>query len=187
MPSSALPGTLAGTVRRLLAGPTAAERGRGLRSAIPANTPLLGVVSHRRVVTVDLGTRFAAGRDFASLQARVGQVIRTVRAVPGVKAVRITIAGGTPVGLFPGYDLARPVTAALREPAAPTPGTRDLQRLLADLGYLARDAISGTADPATFDAVLAFQKWSGLARNGIARRGDRIGVAAGEPSGAASA
>jgi L,D-transpeptidase catalytic domain/Sporulation and spore germination/Putative peptidoglycan binding domain len=158
--------TLALTVRKLLTGPSAAERERGLRSAIPSGTPLLGVASKRRIVTVDLGPRFAVGKDVPSLQARVGQVVRTLRGVPGVKAVRITIAGGTPVGLFPGYDLTRPVTSALEHEAPHEPTTRDLQQLLADLGYLARGAVSGRIDDATATAVLAFQKWTGLPRDG---------------------
>jgi L,D-transpeptidase catalytic domain/Sporulation and spore germination/Putative peptidoglycan binding domain len=159
--------TLAGTVRHLLSGPTILERGRGVHSAIPSGAALLGVSSHRRVVTVDLGARFAAGKSLPSLQARMGQLVRTLKGVPGVKAVRVTIAGGTPIGLFPGYDLTRPVVAPLaRERAPAAPGIRDMQHRLADLGFLSRSAVSGSADAATGVAVLAFQKWSGLPRDG---------------------
>lgn len=158
--------TIADVLAGLLAGPRPAERRQGLTSAIPTGTPLLDLSVRRRIVTVDLGARFAAGRDLRSLRARVGQVVRTLKGVPGVKAVRITIAGGTPVGLFPGYDLSRPVAAALDEPTSGMPDTRDLQVLLADLGYLASGSISGTPDEATRTAVLAFQKWAGLPRDG---------------------
>jgi hypothetical protein len=153
-----------GIVRSLLAGPVARERAAGIASAIPAGTPLLGVRVDRRVVTVDLGARFASGRDERSLGARIGQLVRTVRSVPGVLAVRVRIEGGIPVGLFPGYDLRRPV----REPvdAGRPTGLREAQVLLADLGFLAPGGITGRADDETSIAVLAFEKWAGLPRDG---------------------
>jgi peptidoglycan hydrolase-like protein with peptidoglycan-binding domain len=160
-------GSMAGTVRRLLAGPTGAERQRGLRSEIPSRTPLLDLTSRKRVVSVDLGTRFAAGKSLASFRLRADQLIRTLKGVPGVKAVRITIAGGTPIGLFPGYDLTRPVSQVLEQPPTRSPGTRELEQLLADLGYLARGAVGNSVDEATRSAVIAFQKWTGLPRDGV--------------------
>ena len=81
-PSSAAARRSRGAVEQLLAGPTPAERGRGLRSAVPRATPLLSVTVSRRVVTVDLGARFAAGRDEAALQGRVGQLVRTRQGHP---------------------------------------------------------------------------------------------------------
>ena len=57
-------------------------------------------------------------------------------------AVRVLVDGGVPVGLFPGYDLRRPVTAAVdREPGRPT--TRDLQQQLVDLGFMAPSGLTG--------------------------------------------
>ena len=47
-------------VQALLAGPTAPERARGVRTALPSWTPVRGVTVDRRIVTVDLGARFAA-------------------------------------------------------------------------------------------------------------------------------
>jgi hypothetical protein len=161
-PARALPAV----VRALLAGPTPGERSRGIVSAIPVGTPLRGVTVSRRIVTLDLGARFAVGIDRASLRERVGQVVRTLRAVPGVSAVRIRIEGGTPVGLFPGYDLRRPV----REPLAPrsaAPSTRDVQQLLVDLGFMDARGITGSIDAQTTTALLAFQKWIGLSRDGV--------------------
>jgi L,D-transpeptidase catalytic domain/Sporulation and spore germination/Putative peptidoglycan binding domain len=152
-------------VHALLAGPNQAERARGLRSAIPGGTPLLDVTISHRVVTVDLGARFASGRNESSLTARVGQLVRTVRSVTGVVGVRVRIDGGVPVGLFPGYDLRRTVRDAL--PARSAPSLRELQQLLVDLGYMAPSGVTGTVGDETSAAVLAFEKWTGLPRDGV--------------------
>jgi hypothetical protein len=157
--------TIGRLVHLLLAGPTRAERARGLRSAIPAATSVLDVAVARRVVTVDLAARFAAGRNEDSLTARMGQLVRTVRSVPGVTGVRVRIEGGVPVGLFPGYDLRRTVRDAL--PSRPAPSFRQLQQLLADLGYMAPSGVTGRPGDETSVAVLAFEKWTGLPRDGV--------------------
>jgi len=154
-----------GLVRALLAGPTRRERGDGLRTAIPTGTALRDLTVAHRVVTVDLGARFTAGRDDASLRARVGQLVRTLRAVPGVVGVRVRIEGGVPVGLFPGYDLRTTVRAPA--PDAHAPALRDVQQLLADLGFMAPTGVTGTPGDETSVAVLAFQKWSGEPRSGV--------------------
>ena len=158
-----------GLLRALLAGPTRAERAKGLRSAIPADTDVRTLTIARRVVTVDLGSRFAVGRDEASLTARVGQLVRTLRSVPGVVGVRIRVEGGVPVGLFPGYDLRRTVRAPLASQSAPT--FRDTQQLLADLGFMAQTGVTGRPGDETTVAVLAFEKWRGMARDGVLSAG----------------
>ena len=159
----AAPG-IPGIVRSLVAGPTKRERARGLRTAIPSGTAVRDVRIARRVVTVDLAARFTAGRDEPSLRARVGQLVRTVRSVPGVLGVRVRIEGGVPVGLFPGYDLRGTVTKALADERAPD--LRGVQRLLVDLGFMAPTGITGQPGDETTVAVLAFQKWAGLPRTG---------------------
>ena len=152
-------------VRSLLAGPTRRERAEGLRSAIPGGTALRDLRIARQIVTVDLAARFVGGRDDASLRSRVGQLVRTLRAVPGVRGVRVRIEGGVPIGLFPGYDLRRVV----REPAADprAPGLRETQQLLADLGFMAPTGVTGRESDETATAVLAFEKWHGLPRDGV--------------------
>ena len=152
-------------LRSLLAGPTRAERARGLRSAIPAGTVVRELTISRRVVTVDLDARFATGRDEASLTERVGQLVRTLRSAPGVVGVRIRVEDGVPVGLFPGYDLRRTVRAPLADRAAPS--LRETQQLLADLGFMAESGVTGRPGDETSVAVLAFEKWSGLPRDGV--------------------
>jgi hypothetical protein len=168
-------------VRGLLAGPTAEEKAEGVRTQVPSGVPLRAVTVTRGVATVDLGERFATGTSADSLSARLAQLVLTVDRVPGVKSVRVLVKGGTPLGLFPGVDLTRPVTIeSIATPQGPTPvtppsptepptaSTLEVQRKLADLGYLDPSAVDGRDGPATFNAVMAFQKWEGLTRDGDA-------------------
>ena len=157
-----------GLVRSLLAGPTRRERAGGLGSAIPAGAALRELRIERRVVTVDLDARFAAGRDERALSARVGQLVRTLRAVPGVLGVRVRIEGGVPIGLFPGYDLRRTV-AAPADGGGPS-SLHEAQLLLSDLGFMAPSGVTGRPGEETSVAVLAFEKWTGLPRDGVLDR-----------------
>lgn len=154
-----------GLVRSLFTGPTLHERQRGLTTAIPSATPIRELEIARRVVTIDLGARFAAGRDERLLQARVGQLVRTLNGVPGVLGVRVRIEGGVPVGLFPGYDLRGTVREPLPDAQAPT--LRELQQVLVDLGFMAASGLTGRPGGETDTAVIAFEKWQGLPRDGV--------------------
>jgi L,D-transpeptidase catalytic domain/Sporulation and spore germination/Putative peptidoglycan binding domain len=156
-----------GVVDALLSGPTKAERARGISTAIPARTPLISVGVQKRIVTVNLGGKFAMGVDKTSLRDRVGQLIRTLRAVPGITAVKVRIEGGIPVGLFPGYDLGRAVSEPLVPEQNRAPTVRETQQLLIDLGFMDRSGLTGEIDSQTSTAVLGFEKWSGLTRDGI--------------------
>ncbi len=167
-------------VAALLEGPTRAEAARQFRSQIPEGSPLRSVRVANGVATVDLGERFAAGRNAESLSARIAQLVFTVTSVPGVKSVQVLIAGGVPLGLFPGTALSRPITRAqatrpvLPPPKAPpdasgpvSPDVRVLQQRLADLGYLAPDGVDGVAGEQTRFAVIAFQKWRRMTPDGV--------------------
>ena len=68
-------------------GPTAAERTKDTRTAIPDGTPLRSVALQGNVVTVDLGEKFALGTNADSLNARLVQVVLSFTTVPGVKYV----------------------------------------------------------------------------------------------------
>jgi hypothetical protein len=158
--------TLPSLVRALLAGPTVAERGKGLRTAIPRGTVVRTVSVRGQVVTVDLSARFAAGVDRSSLRDRADQLVRTVLGARGVRAVRLRVEGGVPVGLFPGFEFRRAVTRPY-ERAGSRLSTRDLQQFLVDLGFMDATGVTGSIDMQTSTAVLGFQKWIGLPRNGI--------------------
>ena len=163
-------------VGALLRGPTAAERRRGIASAIPPGTPVRGIEVRRRVVTVDLGVRFASGRQAESLRARVGQLVRTLRSIPGVRAVRVLVEGGVPVGMFPGYDLRREVSGPAPSPASP-PGPRATRQLLADLGFMHPSGVTGGDPGQVATAILAFEKWAGLPRDGVLDAGTAAALA----------
>ena len=173
---------VAGVAAALLKGPTAAERTKDTRTAIPDGTPLRSVALQGNVVTVDLGEKFALGTNADSLNARLVQVVLSFTTVPGVKYVRLLVKGGVPLGLFPGFPASRPLSAkdvqrpTVAPPSTKPPGstgpttaeTRALQQRLADLGFLDAAAVDGKAGDQTKAAVLAFQKWQGLGRDGVA-------------------
>ena len=121
------------------------------------------------------------GLDPAGTPAVVAQLVITVTAVPGVKAVRLLVngrpttrlTGRRPAGrslrrtcAFPTSDLRR----SRRRPrlGPPDDETLDLQLRLSELGYLDSSAITGRPGEQARFAVVAFQKWEGLARDGIA-------------------
>ena len=173
--------TIQDALAALLAGPTADEAANGVTSAIPPGSPLYSVTVVNGLATVDLGEKVTLGTDGEVLASRLTQLVSTAASVPGVKRVQVLIKGGVPLGLFPGFNLARPVTLAdVRRPnvpppvnptpagGAPTDSTRAIQQRLADLGYLAPSAVDGIEGPATTFAIQAFQKWEGLPRDGIA-------------------
>ena len=173
---------LADAVRALVAGPTAAEKRAGTTSTVPRKTTVRAVAISGGIATVDLSRRFARGKDSELLSARIAQLVLTATRVPGVTSVRLLIDGGVPLGLFPGYATKFPLTAAdVRDEDVPKPGrpapekepdptaaTRALQDRLADLGYLPRSGVDGVAGDQTRFAVLAFQKWERLDRDGVA-------------------
>jgi lipoprotein-anchoring transpeptidase ErfK/SrfK len=167
-------------LRALLAGPTTAEVRRGVRTYVPTGTPFRAVTVENGVATVDLGEKFVQGLDAHSLLARLSQVVHTATGPESARRVRLLIKGGTPLGMFPGAFTAGPITVDyLETPTVPTPkpptetappvaeGVRAAQQRLADLGYLLPTDVDGQAGPATAVAVLAFQKWEGLARDGV--------------------
>ncbi len=174
------PGSTANdALQALIAGPTTAEKAKGVRTYVPAGTPVRSLSVVDGLATVDLGDRFAGGRDAESLLARLSQLVRTLTGVEGATKVKLLIDGGTVYGLFPGVSTEGPITYAyLQTPDVPTPkppvvpttpendAVRNLQQRLLDLGYLVQGDVDGQFGPATSNAVLAFQKWEGLDRTG---------------------
>lgn len=61
------------------------------------------------------------------------------------------------------YTEPEPPARKLPAPADP----KQVQKQLAAIGYLPADAVTGTFDYRTMQAVLAFQAWTGLQRDGV--------------------
>ena len=176
------PGTgVKAAVTALLAGPTKAERAREVTTQVPAGTRLRGLSKRGNVATIDLDVKFATGVKAESLSARVAQLVLTATRLPNVRYVRLLVNGGTPLGLFPGFVTRYPLTAkgiqspseppptapAPQPPAPPSDDTRAVQQRLAELAFLPAEAVDGRSGPRTTSAVVAFQKWAGLARDGV--------------------
>ena len=173
--------SVARSMRALLAGPTARESRQGITTQIPPGTRLLGVRVARGVATVDLGAAILAGTDPAKAPAIVAQVVLTATSVPGVESVRLLV-NGRPTPRLTGPAPGRAITAKnVRVPDKPPPKkptspkllppddeTFELQLRLSDLGYLDPAAVDGRMDEQTRFAVVGFQKWQGLIRDGVA-------------------
>jgi spore germination protein GerM len=100
-------------LRELLRGPTAVERRRGITSALPAGTRLVGLRVSRGTASVDLagGSRRAwlSGGFYAT-----AQVVYTLTARPGIRRVWMRVRGRRCcVFDHSGRPYARPLTRAV--------------------------------------------------------------------------
>lgn len=169
-------------LKALLRGPTADERKAGFRTYIPRGTAVRSVTAASGRATLDFGPKIMQGFNGEALNARLAQIVFTATGAPGVRSARVLINGGTVLGLFPGIDASVALTRkSLQTPKGPEPpatppsdGTAPsadvtaLQQRLADLGFLTADAVDGKPGARTSTAVIAFQKWARLGRDGVA-------------------
>jgi hypothetical protein len=141
--------TPADALHQLVAGPTRAEAKRGVRTYVPVGTQVHSVTVAGGVATVDLGGRFASGRDPRSLLARLSQLVGTLTGLQGATKVKLLIDGRTVRGVFPGVPTQLPITFRyLQTPNVPVPTppapkllppddhTRQFQERLIALGFL---------------------------------------------------
>lgn len=162
----------------LLAGPP--DDGK-VETQIPPDVAVEGVdVAEDGTATVEVSAEFldgipaaAADRDDLQRQelaARLGQLTYTLTQFDEVEAVDV-IAGGEPVERDTDRsDFAKPAKGPQRKQRPKgerSPNTRQLQERLADLQYLPRSAVDGVEGYRTQQAVIAFQSWEGLARDGV--------------------
>jgi len=163
--------TPAEAVAALLAGPSPAERRSRIVSELPEGLPLLGLEAAGGLATVDFGRAFGDG-DPATVSARVAQVVLTLTGLSGIHEVRVLVEG-TELGVRTRADVIAPPSG---EPPAAAPvlprmsGSMtvvQVQRKLITLGYLPQGAATDRFDHPTHSAVIAFQKWEGLVRDGI--------------------
>jgi len=164
-------------VAKLIAGPPARQ---GLLTFVPKSTRLRHASRSGSTATVDLSAVFGSGTP-GSRTARLAQLVYTVSSVRGVRSVLVRIEGQTPApAVFPHLDLSSPLTRSdIARPKVPvpsppqprlkppSPAIKKLQQRLADLSFLPATDVDGRAGPETSFAVTAFQKWSGLGRDGV--------------------
>lgn len=150
-------------VKALLQGVTAAERKKGYGSAIPNGVTLRSAEVDDDKVKLELSNTFAASD--VSYLARVAQVVYTATATAAIDEVEIR--GRT----FKRADFAPPEKYTAPKPPTKKPSAprepQAVQEKLAQLGYLPEDGATGTWDYRSAQAVLAFQSWEGLERDGI--------------------
>src|SRR3954452_8461948 len=161
-------GRLGGGLAALFAGPSRAERRADYGTAIPRGVKLAAAAVHGPRVTLALTRRFATN-DPALATARRGQVVFTAYAATGFTRFRIRVPGRRDV-VTSTADYARPAFVLPEPPAkriAQPPDPRAVQTRLAALAYLPRAAVTGSYDYRTQQAVLAFQSWERLSRDGI--------------------
>lgn len=163
--------------KKLVAGP---PNGSNATTAIPDGVSVGRVDLDKATATVELSGNFLNGvpanrgdRDDAQQQelaARLGQLSYTLTQFDGVKSVKV-LAGGVPVeGSVERADYAKPSRGPAhkqRPRGAKSSSTRQIQQRLADLRYLPNKAIDGVEGYQTQQAVIAFQSWEGLERDGV--------------------
>ncbi len=161
-------GRLGGALKALFAGPTAAERRGAYGTAIPYGVALTAAAVGGRRVTLRLSRRFGTD-DSAMATARLSQLVFTASAATGFTLFRIRVPGHADI-VTSTADYARPAFSPPQPPAErvrPPLDPRAVQTRLAALSYLPRRAVTGSYDYRTQQAVLAFQSWEGLPRDGV--------------------
>jgi lipoprotein-anchoring transpeptidase ErfK/SrfK len=169
---------LKAATQALVDGPS---NGDAAETQIPADVTVAGVdVADDGTATVKVSGAFLDGIPVSSagrsdlqqqeLDARLGQVTYTLTQFDRVDSVKV-VAGGEPVEQqVDRHDYAPPAKGpvSVQRPKGPqSTSTRQLQGRLADLQYLPRSAVDGLEGYRTQQAVIAFQAWEGLERDGV--------------------
>ena len=173
--------TLLPTLRALLKGPSAAERGRDIDTQIPRGVRIERIVlTGRGAAVVELSAAFLgqipadpaqrSEAQTATLSARLAQVTYTVTQFGDIRRAEVRSGGVTLDGDLERGDFTKPRGRPPVEkppPGPPVAGTREVQERLVQLGYLPASAVDGLFGYRTQQAVMAFQSWEGLGRDGI--------------------
>ena len=167
-------------VEELLAGPTPRERRAGVRTQIPAGVELERIEVAGHTATVELSAGFTAGipasararsdTEQQDLNARIGQLTYTLTQLPHVRAVEVRTGGTRVEPALRRAAFAKP--AGGPQPVARPKGLEsaralEVQARLAELRFLPRGAVDGVYGYRTQQAVIAFQAWNGLTRDGV--------------------
>ncbi len=154
--------------------------GAKAQTQIPGGAELEAVSVDDGTATVEVSAEFldgipagAADRNDAERQelaARLGQLTYTLTQFEGVDDVEVVAGGETVERDADRADFAKPEQGPQRKQRPKgdqSSGTRELQERLAELQYLPRSAVDGEYGYRTQQAVMAFQSWEGLARDGV--------------------
>lgn len=108
-PSTPQVGTAA--LEALLVGPSAAERGAGVVTSIPAGTEILGLSVERGIATANLSQAFESGGGSLSMRSRLAQLTYTLTQFSTVSGVNLEL-DGRPVRVSGGEGIVldRPMT-----------------------------------------------------------------------------
>lgn len=183
LPSGSPERRLEAATAALIAGPTKREAATEVETTtqIPSGTVVEGVEIEGDTAVVEVSPQFTRGiptdpdarnrAERAELDARLAQITYTATGLPGVERARV-VAGGRPVepGSQDREDFDRPQQGPERmeRPRGERSlSVRALQKRLAELRYLPRNAVDGVDGYRTQQAVLAFQSWRGLDRDGV--------------------
>ena len=154
------------------------------RTYIPGGTRVSKVtVSGDGRATVKLSREFLGNipanparrtrRQNEAVEGRVAQVTYTLTSLKSIDKVKVQSGGITVTTPKDRADYAEPDS----RPPLPANGERygvratgafQIQQRLADLGYLPQRGVDGVIGYQTQQAVMAFQSWEGLARDGVA-------------------
>ncbi len=192
---------LTAAAEALVAGPTPREAATEVETTtqIPAGTKVEGVELDGDTATVSMSGDFTTGvpaeadeRDRAErseLDARLAQVTYTLTQFPQVEDVKVVV-GGDPVEAAgtgrvqgrPEFERPRRGPPALDRPRGERSlSVKALQQRLAELRYLPKSAVDGVDGYRTQQAVLAFQSWRGLERDGVVGPATRAALAKASP------
>lgn len=154
------------------------------RTYIPQGTEVEGVdVKPSGEAVVELSDEFLGDipadpqrrtrRQTEAVEGRVAQVAYTLTSLKDVDRVEVRSGGIAVAPAKDRADFAEPARTPPPPPAggrygAQVSGTRSLQQRLAELSYLPQSGVDGVLGYQTEQAVMAFQSWEGLDRDGVA-------------------
>jgi hypothetical protein len=150
-------------IRAMLEGPTTAERKKGYGTTLPVGVTLTSAEEDEEKVTLTFSENFAAAD--ARYLGRLAQAVYTAVAA-GFEEVEVRGRTFTRDDFRMPEDYSSPKTPKVTVSAPKA--IRTIQRRLTSLGYLGSNAVNGKFDYRTQQAVIAFQAWEGLERDGVA-------------------
>ncbi len=171
------------TLDALLAGPTKAEKAKGFDTQLPAGLKVTSSeYTTKQTILLDMSPELLSGvpQDPARrtadqtqlLRARLAQIIYTVTQFGDVKTAKVRVDGKVVDADLTRSDYKRPAKAPTLGGTQTPKGPKDdrttvIQQQLARMRFLPDAAVDGKLGYQTTQAVMAFQAWNGLDRDGV--------------------